>query len=1169
MGLSVARRGRHNFGGAVDDKKIDYRILGSFEVRVGGRLVGLGGEKPRALLAILLLHRNEVVSVDRLVDDLWGESPPETALRTVRAYVSRLRKALGANGTRAPEEASAPGANGASPVEEADGAPDASGGVLLTRGRGYVLRVAPGEVDLERFGEMAERGRDALATGRPGEASAVLRMALGIWRGAPLAEFAYEPFAQSSIAQFEELHLAAVEDRVEADLALGRARELVGELRDLVARHPLRERLRGQLILALYRSGRQAEALEAYQEFRRTLSGELGLDPGPPIQQLELAILARDPTLDPPRVGEPGAPPAAAPAAIHGLAWVRPRRLGLAVGAALLLALVVVGAVVGLSGGGAAAPAVIPGDSVGAISASGGAVRAAVALGSSPSALAGGNGAVWAADYNSGTVSRIDVATRARVQTIEAGTTPAGLAVGAGSVWVTNHYGGTLSRIDPAVDRVVQTIAVGNAPVGVAVGDGSVWVANSSDGTLSRLDEVTGAVSDTVPLGGSPTGVAAGGAAVWVSEEPDGRVLRVDPRSGQVTASINVGTGPTAIAAGSGSIWVANSLDGTVSRIDPTTNQVTATITVGDGAGAIAIGRGSVWVANQYAGTVSRIDPATDTVARTITVGNRPEGLTMAGGLLWVGSRAAPTGHRGGTLTVLTTFWADTVDPVLTQTAQGALQLTNDGLTAYQRVGGSGSVQVVPDLAVSLPAPTDDGTTYTFQLRRGIRYSNGELVRPEDFRRALERELTLGPNGAYGGPFANVAGGAECAAHPRHCDLSRGVVTDDAANTVTFHLVAPNPEFLARLTLVDAVAEPAATPDHDIRFHPLPATGPYEWAVVTRHVAKAIRNPYFHEWSHAARPDGYPDQIILRRIASPEAEVTAIERGTADNGWDGVPPDRLHEVQTRFASRLYVNPEIAIEALILNTHVAPFNDLRVRRAINYAIDRVKIGRLLGQGANPTCQVLPPSLPGYRRYCPYSLDPTPAGVPQAPNLAEAERLIAASRTRGTPITIWDLGLSQPGYRAIEPYLVSLLDQLGYPTQIKEFTGDLNAPLRFANSRTRAQAALDQFWPPYMSPAQIIQLNFACQSFLPRSTGNPNLSEFCDPRLDDQIHSALAAEADKSPNATALWAQADRTLTDQAPLVPVVTPSTLDLVSSRVGNYQYSFQQGMLLDQAWVR
>ena len=175
------RRGRHNVSGAVDDKKMDFRILGSFEVRSGGRLVGLGGEKPRALLAILVLHRNEVVSADRLVDDLWGESPPETALRTLQAYVSRLRKALGPNG--------------ASPSEDPESASVANGGVLLTRGRGYVLEVAPGELDLERFRELAEHGRDALAGGNPEEAATVLSEALGIWRGSPLADFAYELFA--------------------------------------------------------------------------------------------------------------------------------------------------------------------------------------------------------------------------------------------------------------------------------------------------------------------------------------------------------------------------------------------------------------------------------------------------------------------------------------------------------------------------------------------------------------------------------------------------------------------------------------------------------------------------------------------------------------------------------------------------------------------------------------------------------------------------------------------------------------------------------------------------------------------------------------------------------------------------------------------------------------
>jgi YVTN family beta-propeller protein len=1143
----------------VDDRKMEFRILGSFEVRSGGRLVGLGGDKPRALLAILVLHRNEVVSADRLVDELWGESPPAGALRTLQAYVSRLRKALEPNGA----------ASSGEPKSTSAG----KGGVLLTRGRGYLLEVAPGELDLERFQDLAERGRDAMAAERPEEAATVLRKALGIWRGPPLADFAYEPFAQAAISQLEDLKLAVFEDRMQADLALGLGRELVGELRDLAASHPLRERLHGQLMLALHRSGRQAEALEAYQEFRRTLSEELGLDPGPAVQQLELAILARDPTLVPPsRVRGSSAPPVAAQAAVDRLSRVRPRRRGLAVGAALLLGLAVVGAIVGLRGGGGVVPAVIPGNSVGAISASGGAVRAVVPLGTSPSALAAGTGAVWAANYNQDTVSRIDVGTRARVQTIGAGTTPAGLAVGAGSVWVTNNYGGAVSRIDPAVDRVVQTIPVGNAPVGVAVGYGSVWVANSSDGTLTRIEAVSGNVRDTIALGGAgATGVAVGGGAVWVSDDAGDRVFRVDPGTDRVTELINVGTGPTAIAVGFGSVWVTNSLDGTVSRIDPQTNTVTGTVAVGDGAGAVALAGGGVWVSSQYAGTVTRIDPVTDAVTRTVRVGSRPQGLAVAGGLVWVGARPAARGHRGGTLRVLATGNADTMDPVLTQNLLVVLPLTYDGLTAYQRVGGGGSVQLVPDLAVSLPSPTDDGTTYTFQLRRGIRFSNGELVRPEDFRRALERDLVLGGNSNYGGPFADVVGGAACAANPNHCDLSRGVVTNDAANTVTFHLVASNPEFLKRLTLLDAVAVPAETPLHDIGLHPLPTTGPYRWTDLSRYSGTLVRNPYFREWSHAARPDGYPDRIVIRaHIANAEAGLTEIERGSADYLYDEVPPDRETEVQTRFAGRLYITPTSSTTALILNTRLAPFTDIRVRRAINYAVDRAKIAQLLGQGSRPTCQILPVGLPGHRPYCPYTIDANRAGAWQAPNLARAERLIAASGTRGTPITIWNL--DEQDFGTLDRYLVSLLDRLGYPTRVTDFSNsDPTGPPRFANSRTSAQAAVYSIPLGLLHPSasQVLQADYACRSFVPKSAGNPNWSELCDHRLDAQIDSALTAETNNSPDTAALWAQADRTATDRAPAVPLTTTTDIHLVSPRVGNYQYSFQQGVLLDQLWVR
>ncbi len=248
----------------------------------------LGGERQRAVLAIMLLHRNEVVSADRLIDELWGESPPAGARRTLRAYVSKLRRSLGANG--------------AVPAGGEDWKRDSAGGMLLTRGHGYVLEVLPGELDLDRFAELRERGRDALAAGRPGDAAGLLREALSLWRGAPLAEFTYQRFAQAAIAQLEEFYLGAMEERVETDLVLGEARELVGELRDLVTREPLRERLRGQLMLALYRSGRQADALEVYRGYRRTLSEELGLEPGPGLGQLELAILARDPALDLPAV---------------------------------------------------------------------------------------------------------------------------------------------------------------------------------------------------------------------------------------------------------------------------------------------------------------------------------------------------------------------------------------------------------------------------------------------------------------------------------------------------------------------------------------------------------------------------------------------------------------------------------------------------------------------------------------------------------------------------------------------------------------------------------------------------------------------------------------------------------------------------------------------------
>jgi DNA-binding SARP family transcriptional activator len=246
---------------------MEFRILGPLEAWDSGREVSLGGPKPRALFAALLLHPNQVVAAERLIDELWGEDSPERAAAALRVNVSRLRKAL---------------------------PPD----VLTTRSPGYVIRVEPDELDLHRFERLVDEGRSLLARGLAAEASERLCDALSLWRGPALADFAYESFAQAAIARLEEIRLAAVELRIEADLALGRHDELVGELEALVAEHPLRERLRRYLMMALYRSGRQAEALDAYQDARRALVDELGIDPSPALQELERAILRQDPALD-------------------------------------------------------------------------------------------------------------------------------------------------------------------------------------------------------------------------------------------------------------------------------------------------------------------------------------------------------------------------------------------------------------------------------------------------------------------------------------------------------------------------------------------------------------------------------------------------------------------------------------------------------------------------------------------------------------------------------------------------------------------------------------------------------------------------------------------------------------------------------------------------------
>jgi len=1144
---------------AAETRFVEFDILGPLEVRRSGRAVPLGGPRQRAVLALLLLEANRVVSMDRLAEDVWGGDPPEGWARTLQTYVFHLRQAL-----------------------EPDRARGAAGGVLVTSGRGYLLRVDRGHLDAALFQDGLTAGRAALEAGRYAEAAEALRQALDLWRSPVLADLADYAFTRPEAARLEELRLAALEARIDADLALGRHDALTAELKQLVADHPLRERLHGQLMLALYRCGRQADALAAYRRVRDLLAGELGIDPGEPLRRLHASVLAQDPALDwngarpaPAEDHPPAAPvPAPAPgspdrrfAGSQELTWVRRRaRRLLVIGSALAVA--AAACIVAVARPWAEEPTGLPADSVGLIDSSGGRAGTPVMVGS-PAGLAYGDGSVWAVDSAEGAVSRIDPATHA-VQTIPVGTDPAAVTVTGQDAWVANSGDGTVSQINTTTNTVVQKIPVGNIPVAIASGPSGVWVANQGDDTVDRIDPAAGAVTRrNIGVGGLPDGIAVGRDAVWVANSEDGTVTRIDPDTGQPGGPMPVGAGPAGIVVTAAAVWVANSLDLTVSRLDPATGRQKALITVGDGPGALAAASDGIWVSDQFNATLDRIDPRTDLVDRVVSVGSSPQGIAVARSGVWVAARPfAAASHRGGTLTEVMA-WPLRIDPVLDASGTTpALAGVYDGLVAFRKAGGTQGDTLVPDLAVTLPRPADGGTTYTFTLRRGIRYSTGALVRASDFRRGLQRELSLGDFPDY---YEGIRGAQACHQN-QPCDLPAGILTNDAAGTVTFHLGQADPDFLYKLAKLMAAPAPPGAPGHLINRAPfLPGTGPY----MISHYGPdppltLVRNPYFRQWSYAAQPAGYPNVIRIERMDDPRKQQSAVASGRADLvdfSFDG---QSHRSLAIRYPARVHSGLKLSTTFLFLNTRQPPFTSLKARQAINYAIDRDQIIQLLHAGspgqATPTCQVLPAGFPSYQPYCPYTAG-AKDGAWHSPDLATAARLARESGTTHVPVTVSidkDFGEDAAG-----SYLVGVLKGLGYRANLRSVADtDFYATAR--NARNKIQLGLTGWAVDIPSSSDFFAQVLTCRSFYQDPTSTDNLAEFCDPHADQLVSQARAAQQTDPAAARKLWAQADRVITDQAPWVPLYNESGIWFVSARVRNCQESpYYVGPLLDQMWIR
>jgi peptide/nickel transport system substrate-binding protein len=1102
----------------------DVRLLGPLEVTLDGRPIRLGATKQRALFTMLALRTNSVVSVRDLVDGLWGETPPASATKLVQHYVSQLRKLLAGG--------------------------DAE---IVTSVRGYELRTRPGGVDVVDFERLADA---AARNGDNGDNGDAAREALSLWRGEPLLDVIGEPFAAAEQRRLNEMWLNLSEHEIAAEIEAGRHDEVLARLNDLAERHPLRERLHALRMQALYAAGRQGEALEAFRQARAILIEQIGVEPGPELQRLHAAVLRQDAELGPrPR---PRARPPAPPAR---------RRVPRAVLLAAVLALVAGGVAFAVSR--ITAPESLDGlaeHAVGRIDGTDGDIIAQYLVGTEPGALAVGDGAVWAADVKDGTVSRIEQS-RNRIVTIPVGSDPVALAFGEGAAWVAERGDGTVARISPTSNKVTGRIEGMNAPSALAAGYGAVWIASAVDRTVTRVRP--DGSKRVIHLGAPPGAIAVGAGAIWATSEETGALFRIEPRTATIARAIRVGNRPVAVAAGGSGVWVVNRQDATVWRIDPATNTVTDTVAVTPDPAAITLADSGAWVATADA-KVARIDPRTRRVASTVGLRNPAAALAAGGGHVWVATQSTAARHRGGTLLVGGgQFEYPSLEPGAYQPqAYQVMSLAYDGLLAYRRTGGTTFGPIVADLAVEVPEPSADGRTYVFRLRRGILFSDGTELEPEDVRASLENLIRR--HGKFlPDYFAAIAGAPRCARRPSACDLSAGIATDARERTVTLRLTRPDPFLLYKLASPLAYVAPADQP-FSLEREP-PGTGPYRVDDFSpERGAELSRNPHFESWSQDARPDGRADRIVVRVSNDDDAgaRLAAVERGEldvtelADAFGANVPPDEIKTQLARHPERLHATATPSLFYAWMNVHEPPFRDARVRRAVNLSIDRELIADLDGGDplASPACHFVAPGHPGYAPECAFTRNPR-RGVWSGPDVERALALVERSHTAGQAVTV-----HVPADKArIGRYLTRLLGRLGYRSRLS-VRGDYGRYHSFvADSDNRAQIGTDGWAADFPSPADFTT-PFICSEYRPGSQESTNLSQHCDARFEGLIKAATNA---RGADADALWHAAYGRLARSAPAAPLLNRRGAVFVSERVGNYQHHPLFGVLLDQLWVR
>ena len=524
--------------------------------------------------------------------------------------------------------------------------------------------------------------------------------------------------------------------------------------------------------------------------------------------------------------------------------------------------------------------------------------------------------------------------------------------------------------------------------------------------------------------------------------------------------------------------------------------------------------------------------------------------------------------HKGGTLHLVAKTAGGTIDPQINYTLQywQLYQAMYDGLLAFKKVNGQPSFTVVPDLAEKMPDVSDDGKTYTFTLRKGIKFSTGADVTPDDVVASFNRIFKVSSPTA--GSFYNgIVGADACLQDAASCNLSQGVVADDAAGTVTIHLVDADPEFPYKLAVPHATILPKDAPTTDAGTTPLPTTGPYMISSYDPNRALVMtRNPHFKEWSRDAQPQGYPDEIQETFGLTVEAEVTAVQNGQADWVFDPPPADRLNEIGSKFANQVHVNSLTAMWYLAMNVNIAPFNNPKARQAVNWALDRAAAVSLYGGSnlAQPVCTFLPPGFPGHVDDCQY----TKGGGKtwKAPDVDKAKQLVQESGTAGQEVTL--ITQDDEVNKAVGENVQSMLNAIGYKATLKPISANIQFTY-IQNTNNNVQISLTSWYQDYPAASDFLNVLLGCGSFHPGSDSSINIAGFCDKTIDAQMQDALMTERTSMDDANKKWAEVDKAVMTASPTAPIFTPKLVDFVSKRVGNYQFSKQFYMLVSQLWVK